>query len=285
MNNYLVIGGNGQLGMCFRAVSFKFPNLNLYFADKALINLNKYSTLVNFYNKFNFDGIINCAAYTNVDKAENDFQNAFLTNYKALENLVLFCQIKNLKLVHFSTNYVFDGTSESPYTEEDIPNPINIYGKSKYKGEQVIRDSNCKHVIIRLSSLFSPYGKNFVKTLKDGCLSNKSFKIVNDEWINPTYGIDIAKVILEHLTNPIFFDYSIYNYVNKGDTNWFDFANQICKHLNIKCKINSCLSRDYKSPALRPQYGLLDTSRIENHLSLSIASWEDALKRSLNKTI
>lgn len=285
MNKFLITGGSGQLGMCFKAVSDKFPSLDLFFAGKEIVNINDPSTLKNIYNKFRFDGIINCAAYTNVDNSENDFESAFLINYKSLKNLVSFCREKKLKLIHFSTNYVFDGTSKYPYSEEDIPNPINIYGKSKYKGEQLIKNSNCEHVIIRISSLFSPYGKNFVETIKNQCLSNKNLTIVKDEWINPTYGIDLAKLILKQLSNQYFFEYSLYHFANRGCTNWFDFANQICKLLNMECKIESCLSIDYQSPATRPQFGLLDTSRIENHLSLSIATWEDALKRSLKNII
>ena len=161
MPSYLVTGGSGQLGQCFQEIAEEFPEINLFFASRNEVNISRPETIVNFYSKNPFAGIINCAAYTNVDLAENEQESTFKINTEGLQNLIDFAENKNLSIIHFSTDYVFDGQATEPYSEEAITNPIGIYGISKLQGEVRLSKSSCKNVIIRTSWLFSPFGKNF----------------------------------------------------------------------------------------------------------------------------
>ena len=283
MASYLVTGGKGQLGQCFQAVAKSFPEIELFFADRKEVDLIQPQTLVDYYHNTPFDGIINCAAYTAVDQAESESEKAFAVNGQGVKNLVAFCEQHQLKLVHFSTDYVFDGTLENPYKETDLPHPISVYGKSKYEGEQHLQEANCPHTSLRISWLFSPFGHNFVQTISSLCQTKEEIKVVNDQWGRPTYGMDVAQTVLEQLSNPHFFEYSCYHFANQGATSWFEWAQEICKQTTGECKVVPCTTAEYPTPAKRPQYAVLDTTRIEKHLSLTPASWQEALERCLKK--
>ena len=185
MPSYLVTGGSGQLGQCFQAVTKEFSEINLFFASRNEVDITRSETIANFYSKNPFDGIINCAAYTNVDQAEKEQESALKINTEGLQNLIDFAENKNLSIIHFSTDYVFDGQSSEPYPEEAITNPIGIYGKSKLQGEILLSKSSCKNVTIRTSWLFSPFGKNFVKTIARLAKEKSALKVVDDQWGNP----------------------------------------------------------------------------------------------------
>ena len=176
MASYLITGANGQLGQCFQAIAKSVSELKLYFADRREVDLTQPHTLAHYFQKAPFEGIINCAAYTAVDQAESESEKAFAVNAQGVKNVVAFCEQHQLKLVHFSTDYVFDGTSESPYTEADLPHPISVYGRSKYEGEQQLERANCPHTTLRISWLFSPFEHNFVQTILSLCQTKRKSK-------------------------------------------------------------------------------------------------------------
>ena len=185
MLSYLVTGGSGQLGQCFYAVAKEFPEINLFFTSRNEVDITRSETLANFYNKNPFDGIINCAAYTNVDQAEKEIESAFKINTDGLQNLIDFAENKNISIIHFSTDFVFEGQSAESYLEESVTNPIGIYGNSKLKGEVLLSKSSCKSVTIRISWLFSPFGKNFVKTIDRIAKEKSAVDVVDDQWEDP----------------------------------------------------------------------------------------------------
>ena len=290
MPSYLVTGSNGQLGKCFRAVNREFPKHELIFATKKEVDISRPKTLSFFFKKCPFiKGIINCAAYTKVDKAEKKSEKANQINVVGLKNLISFAENKRLFIINFSTDYIFDGTSKFPHSEDHIPNPLNIYGKTKYIGEQLLKKAACLNTTFRVSWLFSPYGSNFVKTILPTIDTNNILSVVNDQHGRLTYGIDLARVVLSNIDQNHFFDYDCYNYALMGETTWFDLAKEIKLIKNSNCEIIPCSSKQYFTRALRPKNSILDTSRIENHLSLKILDWtnalDDCLKRIEGKNI
>ena len=283
MSNILVTGAEGQLGQCFQALAIEYPIHNLFFLSKKSLDINKSSSLNKVYDQNPFDGIINCAAYSNVDKAEIETEKAYETNERGIKTLVSFAEKKNLFIVHFSTDYVFDGTSRILLKEEHAKNPVNHYAKSKLAGEKILSKANCSHTTFRISWLFSPFSNNFVKTILKLSKIKKEIRVVDDQLGSPTYGIDLARVILDNLTNLRFFDFECYHFTNKGGISWFEFAKKIIEISKRDCSIKPCLTSEYETLAVRPKYSILDTKRIENHLSLSIPDWEDALIRCFKK--
>ena len=290
MPSYLVTGSNGQLGKCFHAVKREFPRHDLIFATKKEVDISRLKTLYFFFEKRPFiKGIINCAAYTKVDKAEKKSEKANQINVVGIRNLISFAEAKSLFIINFSTDYIFDGTSKFPNSEDQIPNPINIYGKTKYEGEQLLKKSRCLNTTFRVSWMFSPYGSNFVKTVLPTINTKKNLSVVNDQHGRLTYGIDLARVVLSNIDQNHLFDYDCYNYALMGETTWFNLAKKIKLIKNSNCEIIPCSSKQYFTLALRPKNSILDTSRIENHLSLKILDWtialEDCLKRIEEKVI
>jgi len=283
MPSYLVTGANGQLGQCFRAVAQEFSNHDLIFANREEVDLTRPETLQKTYKKKPFEGIINCAAYTQVDQAEEEPEKALQINAEGVQNLVAFAEEKGVSLVHFSTDYVFSGNASVPIHEDEKCNPINAYGQSKYEGEKRMDKAMCPHTTFRISWLFSPFGTNFVKTILQICNSKDQLNIVHDQWGRPTYGMDLARVVLIHIDQPIFFDYSCYHFAQRGATNWFDFAKKIQALTKSTCKLVPITSEDYPTTAKRPLYAALDTKRIENHLSLQPLRWEVALEDCIKR--
>ena len=283
MSSILVTGAEGQLGQCFQALAIEYPIHNLFFLSKKSLDINKSSSLNKVYDQNPFDGIINCAAYSNVDKAEIETEKAYETNERGIKTLVSFAEKKNLFIVHFSTDYVFDGTSRILLKEEHAKNPVNHYAKSKLAGEKILSKANCSHTTFRISWLFSPFGNNFVKTMLKLSNIKEEIKVVKDQLGSPTFGIDLAKVVLDNLTNPKFFNFNCYHFANKGSVSWYEFAKKIIEISKRDCFIKPCLTTEYETHAVRPKYSILDTKRIENNLSLSIPDWEDALTRCLKK--
>ena len=283
MSNILVTGSEGQLGQCFQALAIEYPIHNLFFLSKKSLDINKASSLDKVYDQNPFDGIINCAAYSNVDKAEIETEKAYETNERGIKTLVSFAEKKNLFIVHFSTDYVFDGTSRILLKEEHAKNPVNHYAKSKLAGEKILSKANCSHTTFRISWLFSPFSNNFVKTILKLSKIKKEIRVVEDQLGSPTYGIDLARVILDNFTNLRFFDFECYHFTNKGGISWFEFAQKIIEISKSDCSIKPCLTSEYETLAVRPKYSVLDTKRVENHLSLLIPDWEDALTRCFKK--
>ena len=278
MPSFLVTGADGQLGQCFRAVEAEFPNHHLIFTNSQEVDLARPETLQYFFDTNPFSGIINCAAYTQVDQAEEESEKAHQINAEGVQNLVNFAEEKKLFLVHFSTDYVFSGNASVPIHEDDKCNPINAYGQSKYEGEKWIDKAMCPHTTFRISWLFSPFGTNFVKTILRLCNSKDQLNIVHDQWGRPTYGMDLARVVLTHIDQPIFFHYSCYHFAQRGATSWFDFAKKIEVLTKSTCKLVPISTEEYPTAAKRPLYSVLDTTRIENHLSFQSLTWESALE-------
>ena len=210
MSSYLVTGSSGQLGQCFQTVAKEFPEINLFFALRNEVDITRPETIVNFYSKNSFVGIINCAAYTNVDLAEKELENVFKINTEGIQNIIDFAETLNLSIINFSSDYVFDGSSSEPYQEEALTNPLGIYGESKLQGEVLLSKSNCKSITIRTSWLFSPFGKNFVKTIANLAKEKPELNLVDDQWGRPTYGIDLARTILKLILNDTIYTSPIY---------------------------------------------------------------------------
>ena len=281
MPSYLVTGGSGQLGQCFQAVAKEFPEINLFFASRNEVDITRPETIANFYSKNPFVGIINCAAYTNVDLAENEQESTFKINTEGLQNLIDFAENKNLSIIHFSTDYVFDGESSEPYQEEAVTNPIGIYGKSKLQGEILLSKSSCKNVTIRTSWLFSPFGKNFVKTIARIAKEKSALKVVEDQLGKPTYGIDLARTVLKLISNNTIYTFPILHYANQGVCSWKEFAEAIVNELECKTIVQGITTSAYPTSAIRPKYSILDTGRIEKELQIEIPTWQESLKKCI----
>jgi len=277
MPSYLVTGGSGQLGQCFHEVAKESPEINLFFTTRSELDITRLETLVNFYSKNPFDGIINCAAYTDVDQAEKEEESALKINSEGLQNLIDFAENKNISIIHFSTDYVFEGQSAKPYSEEEATNPIGIYGDSKLKGEERLLKSSCKNVTIRISWLFSPFGKNFVKTIARLAKEKSLLEVVDDQWGRPTYGIDLARTVLKLLSNDTLHTFPILHYANQGVCNWKVFADVIINELECKTIIQGISTSAYPTLAKRPNYSILNTERIEKELGVTIPTWQESL--------
>jgi dTDP-4-dehydrorhamnose reductase len=281
MPNYLVTGGSGQLGQCFHSVAKEFPEINLLFTSRNEVDITLSETLANFHSKNPFDGIINCAAYTNVDQAEKEQESALKINTEGLQNLIAFAQEKKLSIIHFSTDYVFDGNSSEPYREKAETNPLGVYGASKLQGEIHLLKSSCKNVSIRTSWLFSPFGKNFVKTIAHLAKDKKELKVVEDQYGRPTYGIDLARAVLSLISNKTIYGFPILHYANKGICSWKEFAEAIVNTFGSETKVLGVSTSDYPTLAKRPKYSILDTERLERALKIEIPLWNESLKKCI----
>ncbi|HUS03785.1 MAG TPA: dTDP-4-dehydrorhamnose reductase, partial [Chitinophagaceae bacterium] len=237
-----------------------------------------------FFEQEQIDHCINCAAYTAVDKAESEKEKAFLINADAAGNLAAICKDHQAQFIHLSTDYVFDGTASSPYKEEDKISPVNVYGASKLRGEELVLNHNPSAVIIRTSWVYSSFGNNFVKTMLRLMQEKESINVVSDQYGSPTYAADIAEIIMT-IVNTEEEDPSrqgIFNFCNEGITTWYDFAKAIKKHIKSKCTVNPIPSSQYPTPAKRPHYSVLDTKKIKETFGIVIPNWKDSLHRCLS---
>ncbi len=261
--NILVTGSNGQLGSEIKAISSNFA-YNFFFTDRNNIDITSKESIKTYCQENNINVIINCAAYTAVDLAESDEINADLINRKAVKKLALVSQELNIKLVHISTDYVFDGRNFKPYIEEFQTNPQGVYGKTKLDGENEMRDINPKNsIIIRTSWVYSGFGNNFVKTMLRLGKEKESLGVIFDQVGTPTYAKDLAKAILDIIPQINNDKVEIYNYSNEGIVSWYDFAKEIMKMAKLDCKINPIETFQYPTPAIRPHFSLLNKSKIK----------------------
>jgi len=287
----LVTGSGGQLGMEIWKLADRYPSYSFLFTTKEDLPIDNFKLLKDFFEQQQIDHCINCAGYTGVDKAESEKEKAFLINADAAGNLASICKAHHTQLIHISTDYVFDGTASVPYKEEDKISPINIYGASKLRGEELVLNNNAAAVIIRTSWVYSSFGNNFVKTMlrllreKESLPAGRQgINVVNDQYGCPTYAADLAEVIMaiiekqndEHSSSGIF------NYCNEGVISWFDFAKEIKKFIKSKCVINPIASAEYPTPAKRPQYSVLDTTKIKETFGIVIPNWQDSLHTCLS---
>lgn len=285
MHSYkvLVTGSNGQLGSEIKELSSNYP-YNFFFTDRTNIDITNKEELRNFCENNNIDVIINCAAYTAVDKAESDKENADIVNRKAVKKLALVAKEFDIKLIHISTDYVFDGRNFKPYCEEFQTNPQGVYGKTKLEGEKELININPKNsIIIRTSWVYSFYGNNFVKTMLRLGKEKEFLGVIFDQVGTPTYAKDLAKTILEIIPKIKNEKVEIFNFSNEGVLSWYDFAKEIMKMAKLDCKINPIETKDYPTPAKRPHYSLLNKAKIKEKFNIEIPYWKDGLDDCLKR--
>ena len=279
--NILITGSNGQLGSEIKELSKNY-SYKFFFTNRNNIDITSKDNIKEFCKTNNINVIINCAAYTAVDKAESDEINADLINRKAVKKLALVSKELNIKLIHISTDYVFDGKNFKPYIEEFQTNPQGIYGKTKLDGENEMRDINPKNsIIIRTSWVYSSFGNNFVKTMLRLGREKESLGVIFDQVGTPTYAKDLAKIILDIIPRITNEKVEIYNYSNEGVLSWYDFAKEIMRMAKLNCKINPIETFQYPTPAKRPHFSLLNKSKIKSTFNIEIPYWKDSLDECL----
>lgn len=273
MTTVLVTGANGQLGKSIHRIASNYPELKFVFTDVADLDITNSEAVDAFfqYNKTTY--CINCAAYTAVDKAEEEVDKAFLINATAVKNLAESCRNSGTVLIHVSTDFVFDGTKETPYTEEDTPNPLSVYGKSKLKGEAYIQEIWDKHFIVRTSWLYSEYGNNFVKTMLRLAETRDEISVVNDQIGSPTYAGDLASFLLE-IIDKSSKDYGLYHYSNEGSISWYDFAVEIFKQHIKAVRVVPIPTSAYPTAAKRPAFSVMDLSKVKTTFGSTIPLWK-----------
>ena len=281
--NILVTGSMGQLGSEIRELASKY-SYNFFFTDRNNIDITSKNSIRNFCQTNSINVIINCAAYTAVDKAESDMENADLVNRKAVKKLSIVAKELNIKLIHISTDYVFDGKNFKPYVEEFQTNPQSVYGKTKLDGENEIRDINpLNSIIIRTSWVYSYYGNNFVKTMLRLGKEKEELGVIFDQVGTPTYAKDLAITILDIVPQIENSKVEIYNYSNEGVLSWYDFAKEIMKMAKLNCKINPIETYQYPTPAKRPHFSLLNKNKIKSTFNIEIPYWKDGLDDCLRR--
>lgn len=281
MLNVLVTGERGQLASEIKVLSLDNPN-NFFFTDKEELDITNRESIYMFVNKHNIDIIINCAAYTAVDKAEEEKVLSDEVNHQAIKYLASISKEKSIQLIHISTDYIFDGNNCIPYIETDITNPSGIYGKTKLDGELILQEINPKNsIIIRTAWLYSSFGDNFVKTMLSLGKEKESLEVIFDQVGTPTYARDLAKTILEILPKIENSEVEIYHYSNEGVLSWYDFAKEIMQMAEIECQINPIETKEYITFAKRPHYSLLNKRKIKNKFNIQIPYWKDSLDEYL----
>ena len=276
----LVIGSDGQLGLELQKISNSFDSLSWTFSTIKTLDLLRLKTINSFLSNINPTVIVNCAAYTNVDKAETEPKLADLINHKAVDIISKWTSDYNKKLVHISTDYVFDGLSNIPLSENSKTKPVNEYGSSKLKGESACLKNDPNSLVIRTSWLYSSFGKNFVKIMIDLMKKNKSVKVVNDQIGSPTYAYDLAKVILKIIIN-YKNESGLFHYSNEGEISWFEFARSIRELYKLDCEIIRVSSKEFETLAKRPNYSLLNKSKIKTTFNLEIPNYKQSLKNCM----
>ena len=279
MTTILVTGGNGQLASCIKDVEKEYDDLNIIYTDHLeldICELNQIQTFFKSNPQINY--CINCAAYTAVDKAETEAEKAFEINATGAKNLAQVCNDHDAILIHVSTDFVFDGEKNEPYTETDVANPISVYGASKLQGEVEIQQALKEYFIIRTSWLYSEYGNNFMKTMLRLAETRDGISVVSDQIGTPTYAGDLAEIIIQ-IINTKTEKYGIYHYSNEGVASWFEFAKEIFKLTKNKTKVNPIPSIEYLTPAKRPKYSVLDKKKIIDVFKIDIPFWRESLKK------
>lgn len=281
--NILVTGANGQLGSELKHLS-QFHPFHFVFTDIEELDITSMEEMEAFFSSQKFDWVINCAAYTAVDKAEEEKELADLVNHKAAGNLAAVSSRFKAKLIHISTDFVFDGNSFTPYTEKDKPHPLSVYGKTKWEGEKAVLKRCPQAVIIRTSWLYSSYGNNFVKTIMEAAKKRESLNVVFDQIGTPTYARDLAQAVLSIIRFRDFVP-GIYHYSNEGVASWYDFAKAIMEIAGMECRIEPIETHQYPTPARRPACSVLNKAKIKKTYRIEIPYWRDSLKKCLRKNI
>jgi dTDP-4-dehydrorhamnose reductase len=284
MANIWITGANGQLGSALRARKFSALD-EVLFTDVEEVDITDIKVVSAFVERHEVDTIINCAAYTAVDRAEDEAEKAEKINRDGAANLALASWNLNCLLIHISTDYVFDGVHETPYVERDPVNPQTVYGRTKREGERAIIRSGCLHIILRTSWLYSEFGNNFFKTILRLAGERETLQVVNDQVGSPTYAGDLADAILHLLTLEDLPEHEgIYHYANTGSCTWHEFASTIVSLSGKTCNVLPVTTEQYPMRATRPPYSVLDTAKIRTTFGLEIPDWRDALLRCFHQT-
>ena len=280
MRSVLVTGANGQLGVALQNIANSFDGFEFYFTDVDTLDICDKAQIDAFVRSHCIDTIVNCAAYTAVDKAEDETKLCMRINRDAVRNIGEAASSAEAKVIHVSTDYVFDGCAVSPYREDDVTNPVSVYGASKLAGEQALLQVCPDSVIIRTAWLYSETGSNFVKTMLRLCKERDILGVVADQEGTPTYAGDLADAIKAVMMSEKFTP-GIYHYTNEGSCTWYDFAVKIFENANIKCNVKPLTTAEYPTRAKRPAYSVLDKSKIKETYNIQIPHWEDGLKRCM----
>ncbi len=282
MSNVLVTGSTGQLGSELKDLESKFLQYTFYFTDSKILDITNHVLVKEFIKKNSIDVIVNCAAYTAVDKAESELKLADAINHLAVKNFAEISKEMDIKMIHISTDYVFDGANHLPYVESDSVNPQTVYGKTKLAGEEAMLQINpANSIVIRTSWVYSSYGNNFVKTMLRLGKEKEELKIIFDQIGTPTYAKDLANVIIEVLPQIKNEKVEVYHYSNEGVCSWYDFAKAIFEIKEIPCNVKPIPTKSYPTPAKRPNYSLLNKAKIKQIYGLTIPYWRDSLRVAL----
>jgi dTDP-4-dehydrorhamnose reductase len=276
MSKIIVLGANGQLGQTFEVASDDYKKHDFKFLTSADTDITDTALTADKLNELEFDILINCAAYTAVDKAEEEKETAYEVNTKAVENIAKICNQKQAILVHYSTDYVYSGQSYKPYSEYDKTHPVNYYGQTKLNGENLAINNNPKTFVIRTSWVYSPFGKNFAKTMLRLFDKKDSLKVVADQIGTPTYTFDLVDATFNLLESQ---EYGVYNFSNEGVCSWYDFATSIAEVFEKDIPISPIKTEQYPTPAKRPFYSVLDKSKYKNTTGKTVPYWRDSLKQ------
>jgi dTDP-4-dehydrorhamnose reductase len=278
----LVTGSAGQLGQSLQFIAPNYPEIQFVFCSSSTLDISNLNNVKQIFKQFEPHFCINAAAYTAVDKAETEAEKAHIINVIGAKNLAEVCKEYNTILLHVSTDFVFDGNKQTPYNEEDLPNPTGIYGKTKLEGEIEIQRIWAKHYIVRTSWVYSQFGNNFMKTMLRLALERDTISVVNDQIGTPTNAVDLAegliKIITEYLKLNTEHFYGIYNFSNEGQCSWYDFAKKIFEINNVTIDLKSIPTSSFPTPAKRPSFSVLDKTKIKKTFALDIKNWEESLK-------
>lgn len=287
MKHILITGSDGQLGKTFRKISSNYcNNYKFIFSDLLELDITNIESIRTFCNTEKVDIVINCAAYTAVDKAEEDQENVYLINSIGVSNLSKVCKEVGIFMVHISTDYVFDGTRIDTYEEGANPNPISVYGASKVSGEKEMIRSGVNGIILRTSWLYSEFGNNFVFTILRIARERDRIQIVDDQFGTPTNSCDLAEVILQLLERKDKIKgCEIFHYSNSGSCSWYEFAKRIIEIKEIKCHVEGIKSEAYNTLAKRPKHSVLNKQKIINFLKIDIPEWQESLEKMLKNIV
>ena len=281
----LVTGANGQLGRALQFIAGNHPEIEFVFCSSQQLNITDTKSVAAVFEQYQPDYCINAAAYTAVDKAESEPENAFLVNVNGAKNLAETCKDFGTVMIHISTDFVFDGDSRQPYTEDDTPSPTGIYGQTKLDGEKAVQQTFAQYFIIRTSWVYSQFGNNFMKTMLRLGSERDTLSVVNDQIGTPTNAVDLAEALVsiieysaEHTTNLNLF--GTYNFSNEGSCSWYDFAGEIFKNNAVTIDLRAIATTAYPTPAKRPKYSVLDKSKIKKAFGITISDWRESLKKN-----
>ena len=281
----LVTGASGQLGQAIRFIASNYRECKFIFASSQDLDITNQDCVNHFFDTNKIDFCINTAAYTAVDKAESEIEKAESINVFGPKNLAIACKNNKVKLIHISTDFVFDGSSNKPYSETDATNPLGVYGKTKLEGEQAVTSIMDEYFIIRTSWVYSQFGNNFMKTMLRLASERDSLSIVSDQIGSPTNAVDLAVAIMQIVVkseqSASNIQYGIYNFSNEGIASWYDFAKEIFRINNVVINVKPIASEAFPTPAKRPKYSLLDKSKVKNTFGIEIKTWQESLLQTI----